>query len=181
MSTVSMRSATPADMPAVHAVYRAATADMQACGIAQWDALYPTVTILEDDLERGELYVVETEAGVQAAVVLNEACDPAYADADWQFAGPALIVHRLCVHPAAQGGGLGRGLMAEVERWALEHGYADLRLDAYAHNLHAQRMYARLGYVKRGEAVWRTGQFTLMEKPLLQPPTARSCGGVADV
>ena len=169
MNTVQMRNATPADMPAVHAIYRAATANMQAHGLAQWDDLYPTANILDDDLARGELYVAETEAGVQAAVVLNETCDPAYANADWQFAGPALIVHRLCVHPAAQGGGLGRGLMAAVERWALEHGYADLRLDAYAQNLHAQRMYARLGYVKRGEAEWRTGLFTLMEKPLSQP------------
>ena len=65
-----------------------------------------------------------------------------------------------------RGGGVGRGLMAAVEAWAKQRGYADIRLDAFSQNPHALRMYAGLGYVKRGEALWRKGLFYLLEKQL---------------
>lgn len=166
METVTMRAARPEEMPTVCAIFREATEDLASQGIAQWDEIYPTPAILNDDLARGELYVGETDAGVAAAVVLNETCDPAYANGAWEGSGPYVIVHRLCVSPRAQGGGVGRGLMTAVEDWARAHGYAEIRLDAFSQNPHALRMYNRLGYGKRGEAVWRKGLFYLMEKRL---------------
>ena len=56
--------------------------------------------------------------------------------------------------------------MGAVEAWARERGYRDIRLDAFSLNPQALRMYDRLGYAKRGEAVWRKGLFYLMEKQL---------------
>ena len=166
MANVTLRLATPADMQTVYAIFRDAIADMNANGIPQWDEMYPTPGLLEDDLARGELYVADTQDGVLAAVVLNSECDPAYRTAAWQGGEPYVVVHRLCVSPHAQGKGVGRGLMGAVEGWARAHGYADIRLDAFSLNPHALRMYAGLGYVRRGEAHWRKGLFYLLEKPL---------------
>ena len=166
MANVTMRPAGPTDMQAVYAVYRDAIDDMNARGIPQWDELYPTPAILDDDLAQGQLFVGETDNGVVAAVVLNEVCDPQYRNGQWQGNGPYVIVHRLCVSPAAQGGGVGRGLMTAVEAWAKENGYREIRLDAFSINPQALRMYDRLGYAKRGEANWRKGLFYLMEKDI---------------
>ena len=168
MAEIVMRLAKPEDMNAVYAVFRDAVKDMNARNIPQWDEIYPTPALLEDDLARGELYVGETQDGVAAAVVLNETCDPAYQNAAWEGAGPAVIVHRLCVSPAAQGKGVGRGLMTAVEDWARAHGYAEIRLDAFSLNPHALRMYEGLGYIQRGEALWRKGLFYLLEKRLIR-------------
>ena len=166
MANLIMRLATPEDMPAVYAIYREAIDTMNANGIPQWDELYPTPAILDADLARGELYVAQTDAGVAAAVVLNTQCDPAYDTVAWEGGEPFSSVPRLCVSPGAQGAGVGRGLMAAVEAWAKQRGYADIRLDAFSQNPHALRMYAGLGYVKRGEALWRKGLFYLLEKQL---------------
>ena len=166
MNKVTMRLATPQDMDAVYAVYRDAIADMNANGIPQWDAIYPNPSILDADLGKGELYVGVTEQGVVAAVVLNEECDAAYQVPSWEGGEPCVIVHRLCVSPQAQGGGVGRGLMGEVENWATVRGYRDIRLDTFSLNPHALRMYDKLGYTKRGEAIWRKGLFYLLEKPI---------------
>ena len=166
MAELTMRLATPADMPAVYAIYTTAIDHMNANGIPQWDELYPTPAILDADLARGELYVADVAGVPLAAVVLNEQCDPAYDSAVWAYESPFVIVHRLCVSPAAQGQGVGRGLMAAVESWARARAYRDIRLDAFSLNPHALRMYAGLGYTKRGEATWRKGLFYLMEKPL---------------
>lgn len=154
-------------MQTVYAIFRDAIEHMNQNGIPQWDEIYPTPEILDTDLKNEQLYVAETEAGeVVAAVVLNEECHPDYQTTIWQSHAPYVIVHRLCVSPAAQGGGVGRGLMQAVESWARAQGYADIRLDAFSLNPHALRMYDRLGYVKRGEATWRKGLFYLMEKQL---------------
>jgi len=164
MAELTMRLANPADMDAVATLFHDAIDDMNARGIPQWDDIYPTEAILREDLQKGQLYVAETDSRVVAAVVLNEQCDPAYEAAAWETTGPWVIVHRLCVSPHAQGQGVGRGLMEAVEGWAREHGYAAIRLDAFSLNPHALRMYDRLGYAKRGEAVWRKGLFYLLEK-----------------
>jgi len=164
MANVTMRLATAADMETVDSIYCEAIDDMNARNIPQWDEIYPTPAILAGDLAKGELHVAQTDTGVVGAVVLNEICDPAYQNGQWVGCGPALIVHRLCISPAAQGCGVGRGLMAAVEEWAKREGYREIRLDAFSQNPQALRMYNALGYAKRGEAVWRKGLFYLMEK-----------------
>jgi GNAT superfamily N-acetyltransferase len=166
MENLTMRPAAPADMPAVYDVYRTAIDHMNQNGIPQWDELYPTPAILDEDLARGELFVADAAGEVLAAVALNEQCDPAYDAAAWAYEGPWVIVHRLCVSPAAQGKGVGRGLMTAVEDWARATGYRAIRLDAFSLNPHALRMYAGLGFAHRGEANWRKGLFYLLEKRL---------------
>ncbi len=167
MAAISMRPARPEDMPAVYAVFREAVDHMNANGIPQWDEIYPTPAILDNDREKGQLYVAEAEDGaVAGAVALSEECNPDYQTAAWRGNGPSLIVHRLCISPRQQGRGVGRGLMGAVEAWAKAHGYAEIRLDAFSLNPHALRMYAGLGYEKRGEATWRKGLFYLLEKQL---------------
>ena len=167
----AMRAARAEDLPAVDSVFRDAIRDMNRNGIPQWDEIYPTPETLHADYEKGDLYVSEDGNGkVVAAVVINADCNPDcrgdYAAASWQGGEPYLIVHRLCVSPSAQGKGTGRALMADVEAWARERGYVDIRLDAFSLNPHALRMYDRLGYRKRGEANWRKGLFYLLEKQL---------------
>lgn len=166
MTESKMRLAIPSDMDTVVTLYHDAITDMNTRGIPQWDDIYPTEAILRDDLQKRQLHVLEADSGVVAAVVLNEVCDPAYNAVAWQYPGPWVIVHRLCVTPRVQGQGWGRSLMAAVENWARTNGYTAIRLDAFSLNPHALRMYDRLGYSKRGEAVWRKGLFYLLEKQL---------------
>lgn len=163
---LTLRPAGADDMQAVYALFSDAVADMNARGIPQWDEIYPTPAALDRDLENGELYVAEAAGEVLGAVALNRQCDPAYDAAAWAHEGPYVIVHRLCVSPAAQGRGVGRAMMAAVETWARQQGYRDIRLDAFSQNPQALRLYEGLGYVKRGEATWRKGLFYLLEKPM---------------
>jgi GNAT superfamily N-acetyltransferase len=167
MAAIHMRPATLEDMPAVYALFKGAIDRMNQTGILQWDEIYPAPANLNADLAAGQLYVAEIDGGaVAAAVALSEDCHPDYQTAAWQGGEPCLIVHRLCVSPDYQGQGIARAVMLWVEKWAKANGYADIRLDAFSQNPYALRMYDRLGYVKRGEALWRKGLFYLMEKPL---------------
>jgi len=66
-------------------------------------------------------------------------------------------VHTLVSTPYAEIGGIvvgetnrlagtGRALMRQAERWALEHGYQEVRLRSGHHRLGAHRFYHQIGY-----------------------------------
>jgi ribosomal protein S18 acetylase RimI-like enzyme len=55
-------------------------------------------------------------------------------------------VKRVWVSPAARRQGLGRRLMAEIERRACERGVRELRLDTRGDLVEARRLYEHLGY-----------------------------------
>jgi GNAT superfamily N-acetyltransferase len=59
----------------------------------------------------------------------------------------ACEIKRMYVQPEARGRGVGRTLLAELERLARDLGYAVVRLDTGAKQPQAQRMYERAGYV----------------------------------
>ncbi|GJM77386.1 hypothetical protein HMSSN036_96020 [Paenibacillus macerans] len=85
-------------------------------------------------------------------VVLDERQDEEYESIVWrQPKGPNLIMHRLAVDPAAQGRGIARTLIAYAERFAQQNGYRSIRLDTYAKNASALKLYRGLGYDQRGE------------------------------
>ena len=76
------------------------------------------------------------------------------------------MLHRLCVNPELQGRGLARQAMARMEKNALDKGFDSVRLDVFSQNLHAQRLYEKLGYRRTGEVRFRKGIFHLLEKAL---------------
>ena len=99
--------------------------------------------------------------------MVNREYDPEYELGAWDHTeGDFCVLHRLCVNPAMQGRGLARQAMARMEKNALEQGFDSVRLDVFSQNLHAQRLYEKLGYRRTGEVRFRKGIFYLMEKGL---------------
>lgn len=61
-------------------------------------------------------------------------------------ARPLLNIHDLAVLPAFRGRGVGRALLAEAERRALEAGCCKLTLEVQEDNLPARTLYERFGF-----------------------------------
>jgi ribosomal protein S18 acetylase RimI-like enzyme len=141
---------------------------MRNNGIDQWDDIYPNEEVVMKDMNDLSLYVLEENNVYIGAVSLNREQDAAYQQVNWQGGEPALVVHRLCVHPNYQGTGLGSRLMDFAEAHAKRNAYASIRLDAYTGNPIAFRMYERRGYRKAGQVYFprRTLPFFCFEKIL---------------
>lgn len=104
-----------ADLPDLVALKDACIARMRADGIEQWDEAYPNAAVLARDLAVGTLHVLREGDGILGCVTLDTTRDPLWQGMDWSAAGePAAAVHRLMVHPAAQGRGLAKLLMAHT-------------------------------------------------------------------
>ncbi|WP_083659749.1 GNAT family N-acetyltransferase [Paenibacillus lautus] len=72
------------------------------------------------------------------------------------------------IPPKIRGCLLGRKLVAFSEEYAAREGYTSLRLDTYAKNTAALKLYQGLGYDLRGEVNFpgRTASFPVFEKVL---------------
>ncbi|OGX90247.1 GNAT family N-acetyltransferase [Hymenobacter coccineus] len=148
---MTIRRATLADLPAVLALVQAVVPLMNAAGNRQWISEYPNEAVFRRDIERQHLWVAERLGALDGIAALTQDQDPEYADADWDAAEPALVVHRLAVAPEAQGRGVAGALLAQAEHEAQTLGLRTLRVDTNSENAATQRLFPKLGYRFAGE------------------------------
>lgn len=142
---------------------------MQAGGSDQWDESYPNHEVLMGDMDAGTLFVCIDNGAIAGILVLDENQAEQYEAVEWtQQTGQHLMMHRLAVHPEIQGKGIARQLIAFAEELARSSGYSSIRLDTYAKNERALKIYPSLGYVQRGEIHFpgRVAAFPVFEKVL---------------
>lgn len=164
---LTIRRAMPSDLDAVARLYDEANDALQAQGIDQWDALYPTREDFAADIEKQELFLAFRAQKLCAAWTLNAESDPQYSYGAWQGRGrPYRVVHRLCVAPVFWRQGAATYVMNYIEQSARRLGVSSIRLDTFVKNPASQQLYRKLGYRKVGAAHWRKGEFTLLEKIL---------------
>ena len=153
---MTIRKAAWPDLPAVSGLYEAVH-DLEEAGGARigWKrGVYPTAATAEDALRRGDLYVLEDDAGIlQGCAIINGRQMPAYAEGNWQYPAEdsrVLVLHTLVIHPRAMHRGYARAFVAAYERMAESMGMQALRMDTNAGNERARRLYASLGYREAG-------------------------------
>jgi RimJ/RimL family protein N-acetyltransferase len=141
---------------------------MREQGIDQWDELYPDETLLARDIAAGTVRLLKDDDAVIGTATLDAYFDPLWADMAWTYPlETARAVHRLMIHPAHQGRGLSKALMAWIEATARSQGARSIRLDCFLANPASIRLYESLGYQRVGTARMRKGDFVGFEKRLV--------------
>ena len=167
MEISGLEKAAQSDRDEIVAIVGCAVEHLNQSGIPQWDEVYPHKNDVDEDIQKGQLYVARTEGQIAGIITLNQECDPEYQNGAWDYQGPDfMVVHRLIVSPAVQGQGIGTKMMRLAEAMLRESGIKSVRLDAFSENPYSLRLYEKLGYHTVGEAVWRKGLFYLMEKDI---------------
>lgn len=141
-SPLTIRPATAADLPALEGIYRAARGIMAASGNpTQWGTTHPARRLLEQDIARGQLWLVCRDGVPHAAFALVPGQDPTYAviDGAWQSDAPYATIHRL--------GSDGRchGVFAAAVGFAAER-FPHLRIDTHADNRIMRKLIPRAGF-----------------------------------
>ena len=131
--------------------------------IFQWDEVYPDEEILRCDIEKKQLYAGIFDGHIAVIFVINQECEDEYKNGKWKHADqPFCVIHRLCVNPVFQNRGIGRTTMQYIENEVLSRRIQTIRLDVFAKNPFALKLYDNLGYSSVGYADWRQGKFYLM-------------------
>ncbi len=147
MKAEQIRKAAPEDLPEILRIYSRARAFMAAQGNGgQWGSSYPEEALLKSDIEKGNLYVLETESGLHGvfAFILGE--DPTYGvieDGQWLSGDPYGTIHRIA------GDGSVKGLLGKAVAYA-EGVISHLRIDTHENNKVMRRLIPRYGFSRRG-------------------------------
>lgn len=148
----TIRTVRPEELDRVWELVRAAVAKMNAGGSFQWGEDYPTREDFAGPLAAGELCAACDEAdGILGVVVLNTWEEPEYSGLEWSVPGPALVIHKMAVDPAAQGRGVAGTLFRFAEETARRRGLRSLRGDTYTENKTMQHLFRRFGFRQVGE------------------------------
>lgn len=142
-----VRLAEKSDFDAIWSIYLDAREFMQQTGNpTQWGDFYPTIPMLEQDIERKELYVVEREEGLCGVFLFTKGPDPWYAvidDGAWMSDEPYSVIHRVAAKTGA------KGIFAECLDFALRQD-RHLRIDTHADNKVMQCVLEKNGFTRCG-------------------------------
>ena len=161
--------ATEHDFPAVCTLYQSVCTDMNAHGNMQWVwGDYPNEDFLQKTLDAGTLYIAKDGEKLLCAVTVDTCFDPEYAGVNWLFGVKPGAFHRLAIAPEAQGKGLGKTIIADVCDILRSQGCDTLRIDTYAPNTPARKLYAAIGMREAGQVTFfhRELPFYCYELPL---------------
>lgn len=168
---MKLRKATLADGPAVAALYREAQAFLAAQGIDQWQDGYPNEETFQEDVARGESWVLEDEGQVVATACLGLGREPTYDtiyQGAWGTEAPEYaFLHRIAVSGACKGKGAPSWFFRELERQARERCLPCLRGDTHRENKIMQRVMEKNGLSYRGVIYLEDGGERLAFEKLL--------------
>jgi len=166
-SEITVRKANIEDINIVVDIYKKAINAMEENGIFQWDNIYPNEEILQEDIQKNQMFLGEIDGKIVSIFVLNQEFDEEYKNGNWNYWRCSFVViHRFCINANFQNSGIGTKTMNIIEEISKENNIETIRLDTFSLNPYALKMYKKLGYINVGEVLWRKGLFYLYEKKL---------------
>lgn len=157
------------DLETIYAIYQRCITILDAEGIRQWDELYPSPAIMQEDIEAGELFKYVIDGRIAAACALTGKQDKEYDAVKWRYPeSKALVVKRLAVEPDLRKRGIATGFMKFAEDYAAKNGYTSIRLECYSSNQAALDFYRNRDCHEVGEIRYprRELPFICFEKKL---------------
>lgn len=148
---MQIRLATKDDLTGVMDLVRRVVPLMREAGNLQWDDHYPNLSVFDQDIEKGQLWLADIQGQVAGIAAITTDQEPEYANVGWDISETAIVVHRLAVDPAFRGQGVAVGLMQQAEIVAQERNILILRIDTNSQNAATQALFPKLGYMLAGE------------------------------
>ena len=110
--------------------------------------VYPLLSDIQEAAENGWLYVaVQEDREIIGAVVVNDRQGQGYSDVDWPIPTDAVaVIHLLASKPNLHGQGIGRKLLEQARKAALDMNADVIRLDTLPYNAPARHLYESFGF-----------------------------------
>lgn len=148
-----IRNAAPGDLDRILSIYETAKKYMRDNGNPnQWNSGYPERELLERDIEKGQLYVIEDGQGIRGVFAFVLGDDPTYAyieDGAWPNDSPYGTIHRLA------GDGRG-GIFKECLQFCKEKA-AQIRADTHQDNHMMRHLLEQYGFSRCGRIYLKNG------------------------
>ncbi len=150
-----IRKAKPKDIDMVARIFEHIIEEEEKCKCTTgWKrGVYPTRNTAVAALENDDLFVMEEDGDIVAAMRLNKEQLPEYKNCQWEYPAvddQVMVMHTLVVEPSVTKHGYGRKMVEFYEQHARENNCPYLRIDTNAINARARAMYKNFGYKEIG-------------------------------
>lgn len=138
--------ATLQDLESILPVYERAREYMRRTGNPnQWKTTNPTLEMITEDIENGNLYLLISENGIEAVFAFIKGADPTYnvIDGAWLNDKPYCAVHRVA------SAGKSRGVLKLCMDYCLQF-TSEIRIDTHEDNKIMQHSLEKLGFKRCG-------------------------------
>ncbi len=145
------RQAEAADIERITELLNSAKRRMSADGLEQWadEDGYPNREIVESDVSKGEMFVIELDGQIAAVCAINDDFYDSYPEAVDETKSRAL--HRIAVNQNFLGQGIGKLIYKEAETKIKQMGYQTVIVDTYTQNIKMCSLIKAVGYEQVGE------------------------------
>ena len=164
----SFRKATTSEIPVIWEILQQAIARRKQDGSEQWQDGYPNLQSVQNDVEKGQGFVLtdgETIAGYSAVLINDE---PEYAKiiGQWLTNDDFVVVHRVALSENYLGKGLAKKIMECIEEFAISNNIYSIKADTNFDNAAMLKIFENLGYKYCGKVYFRGGERRAFEKVL---------------
>lgn len=147
-----IRKATFDDIDSILEITKRCAKAMTDKGIFQWNEQYPNREVFNNDVESGELHVIDNKLEIIGCIVVSSLMDEEYIPINWSTPSHKNIyIHRLAINPKFQGQGFAKQLMDFAEHLAITKKCLSVRLDTFSQNHRNQKFYEQRGYKRLGD------------------------------
>ena len=168
MENVNIRMATPTDEPAIWELLQQAIQRRKAAGSTQWQDGYPNPTVVQNDIQKSQGFVLTIHNVIAAyvAIIIND--EPAYdgIEGTWLSNSNFVVLHRIAVADDFIGKGYASQLLQWAEQWAMEKQIWSIKADTKYDNKGMLHLFEKLEYQYCGEVFFRGGARMAFEKLL---------------
>ncbi len=144
---MQIRKALPSDVKRIKEIYENAKKFMRINGnMEQWTGNYPSIELINSDVNNGNCYVCEENGNVLGVFCLFDGPDKTYMkiyDGEWIDDGDYCVIHRIATDHNGKG----------IAKMCFDFGLSKkgvLRIDTHRDNIPMQKALSKNGFTKCG-------------------------------
>ncbi len=164
----SFRKATASEIPLIWDILQQAIARRKQDGSEQWQDGYPNLQSVQNDVEKGQGFVL-TEGEIiigYSAVIINDEPEYAKIKGKWLTNDDFVVCHRVALSENYLGKGLSKKILEYIEEFALNNNIFSVKADTNFDNITMLKIFEKSGYKYCGKVYFRGGEREAFEKIL---------------
>ena len=164
----TLELAQESDASLCYEVIEAGRAFQKEQGFEQWTSSYPNFDTIVEDIQCQKGYVIKNDGDIIGYMCIDFSGEPAYDDIKgaWRRDTPYAVIHRMAFSQKARGKGIAGIAFDLIERFCLEQGVRNIRVDTDFPNKRMQHILEKQGFVHCGVIVFQGSEKLAYDKLL---------------
>ena len=144
---LQFRAAKFDDLSRIMEIIKQAQCYFKEQGIDQWQNGYPNPTVIKQDIEKKESYVLTKNEKIIAVAVISFEEEPTYHqifNGKWKSQQKYAVMHRVAVDSSFKGMSIASEFIFHTERMCKENEISSIRIDTHEDNQSMQKLLAKI-------------------------------------